>query len=101
MQGSKFEIIYLSKVKTCFDDSNTARNFEDNSIEQTKYQLYFYYFGIYKCHSMLHDSSIYILPNAAICFIYIYKCNCKSGQIKYPYTLKGGNVLFKYWTFVM
>jgi hypothetical protein len=61
MQGSKFEIIYLSKVKTCFDDSNTARNFEDNSIEQTKYQLYFYYFGIYKCHSMLHDSSIYIL----------------------------------------
>jgi hypothetical protein len=62
MQGSKFEIIYLSKVKTCFDDSNTARNFEDNSIEQTKYQLYFYYFCIYKCHSMLHDSSIYILP---------------------------------------
>ena len=62
MQGSKFEIIYLSKVKTCFDDSNTARNFEDNSIEQAKYLLHFYYFGIYKCHSMLHDSSIYILP---------------------------------------
>jgi hypothetical protein len=62
MQGSKFEIIYLSKVKTCFDDSNTARNYEDNSTEQAKYQLYFYYFGIYKCHSMMHDSSIYILP---------------------------------------
>jgi hypothetical protein len=39
MQGSKFEIIYLSKVKTCFDDSNTARNYEDNSTEQAKYQL--------------------------------------------------------------
>jgi hypothetical protein len=83
MQGSKFEIIYLSKVKTCFDYSNTARKYEDNSTEQAKYQLYFYYFGIYKCHSMLHDSSIYIL---------FYKC--KSGQIKHPY--KGGNGLFEY-----